>query len=163
MIKKKSITFLSSQVVKKLTEEKLYITTVESCTGGGLANAITNIPGASSVLKDSFITYSDEAKIALGVPKRTIKQFSVYSPETAVAMAQAGLKTSARADISVGITGRIIEPEKAHTGESSIIDIALVYRTKVITQQFEIKIMPRPETKEYIISAALEMIMQILT
>lgn len=163
MIKKENIAYLSSQVVKKLAEEKLHITTVESCTGGGLANSITNIPGASNVLKDSFITYSDEAKIALGVPAEIIEQFSVYSTETAIAMAQAGLKTSARADISVGITGRIIEPEKAHTGESSIIDIALVYRKKIITQRLEVKIMTRPETKEYIISAALEMIMQILT
>ena len=48
------------KIIKKLTKENLTIATMESCTGGGVANAITNIEGASSVLKFSAVTYSNE-------------------------------------------------------------------------------------------------------
>ena len=56
---------------------------MESCTGGGMANAITNIAGSSDVLKFSAVTYSNEFKIKMGVNKSTIDKFSVYSMEVA--------------------------------------------------------------------------------
>ena len=52
-----------SKLVVKLTKNKKTIATMESCTGGGVANIITNIPGASEVLKFSAVTYSNEYKI----------------------------------------------------------------------------------------------------
>ena len=55
------------RVVEKLIEDKKTISTMESCTGGGVANAITNIEGASSILKFSAVTYSNEFKIKMGV------------------------------------------------------------------------------------------------
>ena len=58
----------AERLIALLAARNLYISTVESCTGGALVNAITSISGASDVLKDSYITYSNEAKIALGVP-----------------------------------------------------------------------------------------------
>ena len=98
---------LAQEVVTLLSAKGLYITTVESCTGGALASAITDISGSSEVLKDSFITYSNEAKIVLGVPEALITKYTVYSLEVAEAMAQAGLKKSVHADIAVGITGSL--------------------------------------------------------
>jgi len=53
---------ISKEVVEELRRKNLCITTVESCTGGGVANSITDIPGASDVMKDAFVTYSNEAK-----------------------------------------------------------------------------------------------------
>ena len=47
------------EVVKKLIEKKMTIATMESCTGGGIANEITNISGASAILKESYVTYSN--------------------------------------------------------------------------------------------------------
>ena len=55
------------EIVNLLIEEKSTIATMESCTGGGIANAITNIPGASSVLQESYVTYCNSAKINQGV------------------------------------------------------------------------------------------------
>jgi len=70
---------LAERVVSELRNKRLYITTVESCTGGALAYYITNIPGASEVLKDAFVTYANEAKIKLGVPSDVIEKYTVYS------------------------------------------------------------------------------------
>ena len=54
------------------------IATMESCTGGGVVNAITNCEGASEVLKYSAVTYSNEYKVKMGVPKEVIDKYTVY-------------------------------------------------------------------------------------
>ena len=72
------------EVVRVLTEKHKTIATMESCTGGGVVNAITNIEGASEVLKFSAVTYSNEYKIKMGVDSQIIDKYSVYSMETAI-------------------------------------------------------------------------------
>lgn len=94
------------KVVKKLIEKNMTIATMESCTGGGIANEITNISGASSVLKESYITYSNEAKIKQGVSSEIIKKYTVYSKETAIEMART-VKKQANSDIGIGVTGQL--------------------------------------------------------
>ena len=94
------------QIVNNLIEKEQTISTMESCTGGGIANAITNISGASAVLKESFITYCNEAKIKQGVPEVLIEQYTVYSPEIAVAMAKAA-KEQTCSNIGIGVTGQL--------------------------------------------------------
>lgn len=93
---------------RRLTEflirEKLTITTMESATAGQIASLITDTEGASAVIKGAFITYCNEAKIMQGVPAEIIECYSVYSRETAEAMAIACRKTY-QADIGIGITG----------------------------------------------------------
>ena len=58
------------EIVKILTKQNKTVSTMESCTGGCLANAITNIPGASEILKFSAVTYSNEFKEKMGVDKK---------------------------------------------------------------------------------------------
>jgi nicotinamide-nucleotide amidase len=83
----------------------LKIATAESCTGGLVAAALTEIPGSSDVVERGFVTYSNEAKHEmLGVPNATLRKFGAVSRETAQAMARGALKNSA-ADIAVSITG----------------------------------------------------------
>lgn len=94
------------QIVNKLIEKKLTIATMESCTGGGIANEITSISGASAVIKESYVTYCNEAKIKQGVPANVIETFSVYSSETAKEMAKAA-KRNASSNIAIGITGQL--------------------------------------------------------
>ena len=95
-----------AKIVNKLIEQKLTIATMESCTGGGIANEITNISGASSVLKVSFITYSNEAKIDFGVSAEVIAKYTVYSAETAKEMAKTA-KEKAKSNIAIGVTGQL--------------------------------------------------------
>lgn len=92
-------------VVKKLGALGYSLSTAESCTGGLVANLITNVPGASNIFNRGFITYSNESKIELlGVPKNTIKEVGAVSAQTAKAMAQ-GLLLRTNSDIALAITG----------------------------------------------------------
>lgn len=83
----------------------LRVATAESCTGGLVAAALTEIAGASDVVECGFVTYADAAKQAmLGVPASTLERHGAVSGETAAAMAAGALKNS-QADLSVAITG----------------------------------------------------------
>jgi nicotinamide-nucleotide amidase len=83
----------------------LHVATAESCTGGLVAAALTEIPGSSDVVDRGFVTYSDDAKRAmLGVPAAMLKRHGAVSAQTAMAMAAGALKNS-RADVAVSITG----------------------------------------------------------
>src|SRR5277367_5390658 len=83
----------------------LRIATAESCTGGLVAGALTDIAGSSDVVDRGFVTYSNAAKeVMLGVPEATLKRHGAVSGETAAAMVKGALKNSL-ADIAVSITG----------------------------------------------------------
>lgn len=94
------------KIVKMLKEKNKYVSTMESCTGGGLVNTITNIPGASEILKFSAVTYSNEFKIKMGVPKETIDTYSVYSMETAIDMSKK-ISEFTNSNYGIGITGKL--------------------------------------------------------
>lgn len=92
-------------VVKKLIEQKLTIATAESITGGLVAKMITDVPGSSEILKESFITYAIDAKIKiLGVDKSIIDKYGVVSKEVAEDMAKK-LKKLTKRDICISTTG----------------------------------------------------------
>jgi nicotinamide-nucleotide amidase len=83
----------------------IHVATAESCTGGLVAAALTEIAGSSDVVDRGFVTYSNEAKAELlGVPLATLKRYGAVSAQTAIAMAAGALKNS-HADIAVSITG----------------------------------------------------------
>ena len=85
--------------------KKLMVATAESCTGGLVAGALTDIAGSSAVVDRGFVTYTNEAKHQmLGVPSATLNKFGAVSRETAEAMARGALG-HASADIVVAITG----------------------------------------------------------
>jgi len=81
------------------------LVTAESCTGGGLADILTRVPGSSAWFERGFISYSNESKQEmLSVPLDTLEQFGAVSEETASAMAKGAIENS-RADYGVAITG----------------------------------------------------------
>ena len=83
----------------------LRLVTAESCTGGLVAAALTDIPGSSDVFDRGFVTYSNAAKRQmLGVQAATLAEFGAVSPQTAVEMAEGALK-NADAQLAVAITG----------------------------------------------------------
>ena len=83
----------------------LHVATAESCTGGLVAAALTEIAGSSDVVECGFVTYSNAAKqTMLGVPAATLTRYGAVSAETAAAMARGALKNS-QADLAVAITG----------------------------------------------------------
>lgn len=93
-------------LVNKLTKHGLHISFGESCTGGMMASTIINVPGASNIIEESFVTYSERAKEKiLAVDHLTLKEHSVYSKEVAKEMVE-GVYAISRADVCVAITGR---------------------------------------------------------
>lgn len=96
---------LEESVVQLLKEQDLTLTTVESCTGGLFTGRLVNVQGASEVLKQGFITYSNKAKRKLiGVKKLTLKEFGAVSDKTAKEMAKGAILTTG-SDVAVSITG----------------------------------------------------------
>ena len=100
-----SIVALAQRVVTENQAAGRKIALAESCTGGLVAAAITEIPGSSAVLDCSFVTYSNQAKHRLlGVSNDVLEAFGAVSVATAWAMAQGALENS-DADVAVAISG----------------------------------------------------------
>jgi nicotinamide-nucleotide amidase len=99
-------TYAAAQALLALCRERrLQLATAESCTGGLVAGALTDVPGSSDVVDRGFVTYSNEAKQeALGVPARLIEAHGAVSEPVTRAMAEGALARS-RADVAVAITG----------------------------------------------------------
>ena len=93
------------EIVTALIEHKITIATAESCSGGKIAAAITDVSGASEIFGYGMVTYSNDAKIKiLGVKEETLAAHGAVSPETAYEMA-VGLKRVSGADVAVSVTG----------------------------------------------------------
>lgn len=101
----KKIATLAGEVAALLTEQKLTLAVAESCTGGGLCQALTDIPGSSAWFDRGFITYSNQAKIEmLGVSSTLLEQYGAVSFEAARAMVE-GVHGQSNAELAIAITG----------------------------------------------------------
>lgn len=137
------------KILEILKKRGWYIGVMESCTGGAIANAVTNIPGASDVFKEGKVTYSDESKVKAGVDEKIIKKYGVYSVETAEEMAR-----KIEGEVGVGVTGNL-------PGE---VWVAVRIDKKVESVKLKVesrnknKIEGRKEMKEIIVEKVVEMI-----
>jgi nicotinamide-nucleotide amidase len=139
----------------------LKIATAESCTGGLVAAALTEIPGSSDVVDRGFVTYSNEAKHEmLGVPLATLKKFGAVSEQTAIAMAKGALKNS-DADIAVSITG-IAGPGGATPGKPvGLVHFAAAGRRGVTHRAKKFGDIGRRKVRQKSVSEALDMLERI--
>ena len=97
---------LAGAVIERAIAANLMVTTAESCTGGMVAAALTDIAGASAVLDRGVVTYSNLAKIdILCVPEAVLTAHGAVSAETAAAMADGALSAAPQADIAIAVTG----------------------------------------------------------
>jgi len=101
----KEIIELAKQLGSALKDKSLKIATAESCTGGGIAQAITEVPGSSAWFDRGFVTYSNQAKIQmLQVKQESLDDFGAVSKQVAIEMVEGAIIYSA-ADIAVSVTG----------------------------------------------------------
>ncbi len=149
------------KLTKLLIEKNMTITTMESCTSGQLASLITDTEGASGVIKGAFVTYCNEAKIMHGVPEETIEKYSVYSKETACAMADACRKAY-NADIGVGVTGTMGNVDPANASASVPGQVWFAVSLKDRTIPFFIELSPQPTRFEYKMAVAKEVVNELL-
>ncbi|MBU1314915.1 MAG: CinA family protein [Alphaproteobacteria bacterium] len=92
-------------LIAHFRERQLMLSTAESCTGGLIAGALTEISGSSAVVDRGFVTYTNQAKMdLLGVLPATLDQFGAVSRETALQMVRGALYRS-KADVAVAVTG----------------------------------------------------------
>jgi nicotinamide-nucleotide amidase len=93
------------RIVADFSARGLMVSTAESCTGGLIAGALTEIPGSSAVVDRGFVTYTNQAKMdMLGVTEATLAAFGAVSRETALQMVHGALFRS-RATLAVAVTG----------------------------------------------------------
>ncbi len=114
---------LQSVVGKHLADRQQTLAVMESLTGGLLASTITNYPGSSKHFLGGVVAYSSDLKAQMGVPRATIEQFGVISPETARAMASA-VRQLLKADYSIGVTG-VAGPEMQEEKPVGTVYIAI--------------------------------------
>jgi nicotinamide-nucleotide amidase len=123
----------ASAVLEACRSRSLKVATAESCTGGLVAGALTEIAGSSDVVDRGFVTYSNEAKQQmLGVPAATIDTHGAVSRETAEAMVRGALGF-ANADLAVAITG-IAGPAGGSPGKPvGLVHFAAASRSGALT------------------------------
>ena len=120
---------LAKMLVRRAQEVGMMVTCAESCTGGMVSAALTDIAGASAMFERSFVTYSNDAKMELlGVQSATLETHGAVSAETAIEMAAGALANVTQASLAVAITG-IAGPG----GGSVEKPVGLVYFGRAIT------------------------------
>jgi nicotinamide-nucleotide amidase len=141
-----------------LSVHGLKLVTAESCTGGMVAAAITDIAGSSAVFDRGFVTYSNAAKIEmLSVPFDLIMQFGAVSENVAVAMAQGALLHSA-ADISVAVTG-IAGPGGASAQKPvGLVHFAVATRDTVIATVKQFGDLSRAKIRQQSVDHAIDQV-----
>ena len=150
------------RIIEELTKRGETIATMESCTGGGVADAITSIEGASEVLKFSAVTYSNEYKIKMGVKKEVIDKYSVYSMETAHEMAL-NISKFANSDIGIGITGKLNRADQNNNfGKDNEVFISILYKDKYYDMDINVDKKSRAENKEVIIELIIDKLGEVL-
>lgn len=152
------------EVIEILTKNKKTISTMESCTGGAVVNAITNIEGASEVLKYSAVTYSNEFKIKMGVDSKLIDKYSVYSIETANEMSKK-ISDFTNSNYGIGITGKLNRVDKNNlVGDDKIVFISIYdcNHDKYYTKEVKVDKSSRSANKEMIVNMVTNMLLDIL-
>ncbi|HEY8964219.1 MAG TPA: CinA family protein [Alphaproteobacteria bacterium] len=153
---------LVPEIFAKLKEKRWMIATAESCTGGLISWALTEVPGSSEFVDRGFVTYSNAAKSdMLGVAPDLIEQFGAVSEPVARAMVQGALRHS-KADIAIAVTG--IAGPGGGTAEKPVGLIYIAIGTKDHTEVFEHHFSgERSEIRVSTVTAALVHTIQVLS
>ena len=152
------------QLVEKLIKKNKTISTMESCTGGGLVDAITSVEGSSEILKFSAVTYSNEFKIKMGVSEKVIEDYSVYSEETANEMSK-NISDFTNSDYGVGITGKLNRVDINNLyGKDNVVFISIYDKinNNFINKEVVAIKNSRKENKLLVINEVKEMLLKIL-
>ena len=152
-----------AEIVSILQQKKLTIATMESCTGGGIANEITSISGASSVLMESYVTYCNEAKIKQGVSAEVISKYTVYSRETAIEMAKA-VKKQEKTDVDVRVTGQLgrIDPNNPIDRLNYVWYAIINQNDELAVKQIQVPNSERKNQKDFVIKVVALTLLEMI-
>lgn len=153
---------LAFVVGRELVARGLTITTAESCTGGMVAEFLTEVPGISAVFREGFVTYANEAKVArLGVPGELLERHGAVSREVAAAMA-AGAARAGNARIAIAVSG-IAGPDGG-TAEKPVGLVCFGLAVDGVVTSHELRFPPvdRHTIRTFATHAALELVWRAL-
>lgn len=151
---------LEEAVVSLLKEKNMTVTTAESCTAGLLAGRIMNVPGASDVYREGYITYSNESKMKLvGVKEKTLNQYGPVSAETAYEMA-VGAAKAAGSDAAVSVTG-YAGPDGGEGKPAGLVYVGCCVGEKVRVEEFRFS-GNRNKNRDYAVARALTILREEL-
>ena len=151
------------RILEKLINDGKTISTMESCTGGAIANAITNVPDASKVIKYSAVTYSNEFKIKMGVSEELINKYSVYSMEVAHDMAKK-ISLFTNSNYGVGVTGKLKKIDENNMfGDDDLVYLAIFNKdnNKYYDKKIKLEFDTRIDNKNQIINEFIELFLKI--
>ena len=127
---RQSIYKIAKEVFEVASLKKIVIASAESCTGGMLSSAITDIPGSSAIFECGFVTYSNISKMKLlNVNQITLESFGAVSEEVAAEMAIGALKNS-KANIAISITG-IAGPGGSNTKPEGMVCFSVAFEKDI--------------------------------
>lgn len=150
------------KIVLELIKRGETIATMESCTGGGVADAITCVERASEVLKFSAVTYSNQYKIKMGVSADVINEYSVYSMETAHEMAL-NISKFANSDFGVGITGKLNRADVNNNyGKDNQVFVSIYYKDEYYDMVINVDKKTRKQNKDVVIDLIIEKLGELL-
>ena len=153
-----------NNIVELLIKNNKTISTMESCTGGAIANYITNIPNASKVICFSAVTYSNEYKIKMGVDKDLINKYTVYSMEVADNMAKV-ISEYTNSNYGIGVTGKLKKIDENNPfGEDDLVYLSIYDRdnNKYYNEVIKLKFDNRIDNKNQIINIFVDKITKLL-
>lgn len=152
-------------IIKILTLRKESISTMESATGGYIANAITNVEGASEVFSFGAVTYSNFYKIKLGVDKNLIEKYSVYSMEVAHDMSRA-ITEYTNSRYGIGVTGKLNRVDRFNlSGKDNIVYVSVFdqRRNNYLDSVLEMEDTTREENKKKILLEVVTLLKKMLS
>ena len=150
------------RIIEKLINDNKTISTMESCTGGAIASAITNVPDASKVIKFSAVTYSNEFKIKMGVDAILINKYSVYSMEVANDMAKT-ISNYTNSNYGVGVTGKLKKIDENNPfGEDDLVFLSIYDKDngKFYNKKIKLNFDTRVDNKNQIIQEFIELFLK---
>ncbi len=154
---KEEDTVLEEVVVAMLAKRNYTIAAAESCTAGMFTATLVNVAGASEVLNESFITYSNDAKTKyLGVKEETLKSVGAVSEETAAQMAEGAAK-AANANVGVGITGLAGPGGETPEKKAGLVYIGVCVNGKTKVNRYQLR-GNRQKVREIAVSRAMTMV-----
>ena len=148
---------LEMALVRLLKKHELTVATAESCTGGLVASRIVNVPGASDVFKEGFVTYSNKAKRKhLDVSKGTLKKYGAVSSQTAREMAIGGAFAT-DSDVCVSVTGIAGPDGGTEEKPVGLVYMACCFKDKVTVEKYQFK-GNRDKVREHAAVRALDLV-----
>ena len=151
----------AKDIVEQASAAGIVIATAESCTGGMISAAITDIAGSSRVLDRGFVTYSNAAKMdMLGVSADTLDAYGAVSEQVAAEMAAGALKQS-NATLTVSVTG-IAGPGGSDFKPEGRVCFGIATKDGVETQQVDFGPLGREGVRSATVAHALELLLQQL-